>query len=134
MDQTSSQEQAQSPSDSAASSHPLAEAESQSRSTDVAEVSAHPTAAGSGQKAGLSEELLDLFDSIERLQREVDGLQQPQGLPHASSEQPLTTDQVLQCWCLNHSGHVSAKMVLTGASCSSHHIKQAQTWCIPWQS
>lgn len=97
MDQICSQEQAHSPSNTAAPSHPLAEAESQSKPRDVCEVSAHQTAAGSGQKAGLSEELLDLFDSIERLRREVDGLQQPQGLPHASSQQELTTDQVLQC-------------------------------------
>ncbi len=102
MVQTSSQEQAQSPSDSAAPSHPLAEAKRQSRSTNLGEVSAHQTAAGSSHKAGLSEELLDLFDSIERLRREVDALQQPQGLPHVSSQQELTTDQVLQCWCLNH--------------------------------
>ncbi len=97
MDQTSSQEQAQSPSDSAAPSHPLVEAESQSRPKDMVEGSARQTPAGSGRKAGLSEELLDLFDSIERLRREVDGLQQPQGLPHAFSQQELTTDQVLQC-------------------------------------
>jgi len=125
VDQTSSREQAQSPSDSAAPSHPLAEAESQSRPRDVDEVSAHQTAAGSSHKAGLSEELLDLFDSIEHLRREVDGLQQPQGLPHASSQQELITDQVLQCWHLNYSGQRLSKMVLTGASCSSHHIKQA---------
>ena len=97
MDQTSSQEQAQSPSDSTAPSHPLAEAESQSRPRHVGEVSAHQTAAGSSQKARLSEELLDLFDSIERLRGEVDGLQQPHRLPHAASQQELTTDQVLQC-------------------------------------
>ncbi len=109
MDQTSSREQAQSPSDSAAPLHPLAEAESQSRPRDVAQISAHQIAAGSGQRAGLSEELLDLFDSIERLQREVEGLQQPQGLPHASSQQELTTDQVLQFWCLNHSGQRLSK-------------------------
>ncbi|KAL0050998.1 hypothetical protein WJX82_000304 [Trebouxia sp. C0006] len=96
VDQTSSQEQAQSPSDSTAPSHPLAEAESQSRPRHVGEVSAHQTAAGSSQKARLSEELLDLFDSIERLRGEVDGLQQPQGLPHASSQQELTTDQAKQ--------------------------------------
>lgn len=109
MDQTSNQEQTHSPSDSVAPSHPLAEAASQSRPRDVAGVSAHQAAAGSGQKAGLSDELLDLFESIDRLQREVDGLQQPQGLPHASSQQELTTDQVLQCWRLNYSGQRLSK-------------------------
>lgn len=113
VDQTSNQEQTHSPSDSAAPSHPLAEAESQSRPRDVAGVSAHQAAAGSGQKAGLSDELLDLFESIDRLQQEVDGLQQPQGLPHASSQQELTTDQAKQ------SGNGTAKTAVSeGATVS----------------
>ena len=50
---------------------------------------------GSSQVAGLSEELLDLFESIEHLRQEVEGLQQPQGLAHTSGQQELASEQVL---------------------------------------
>ena len=49
----------------------------------------------SSQCTELSEELLDLFDSIERLRQEVVALQQPAGLPQTlSQQQEQTTEQV----------------------------------------
>lgn len=78
-----------------ASSHPLAEAESQSRHEQTPSSASHQPTPGTSQAAGLSEELLDLFESVEHLRQEVEGLQQPQGLAHTSGQQELASEQVL---------------------------------------
>ncbi len=69
---------------SVADLHPLAEAHSWSKSKETS-VTAAGQATGSSRSAGLSEELLDLFESIDHLRQEVEALQEPQGLPHPSS-------------------------------------------------
>ena len=78
-----------------ASSHPLAEADSQSGQQQTPSSASHQPTPGTSQAAGLSEELLDLFESIEHLRQGVEGLQQPQGLAHTSGQQELASEQVL---------------------------------------
>lgn len=84
------------------SQHPLADAASQAKheqtSSDAlasGSVLKDQSASSSRQAVGLSEELIDLFDSIQQLQQEVAALPQPQQIsPAAGAQLGPSRDQV----------------------------------------
>lgn len=82
--------------------HPLADTASQVKPDQTSSEAQASSSAGrdqpssSRQPAGLSDELVDLFGSIQQLQQEVAALPQPQQvLPAAGAQSGLSTDQVL---------------------------------------
>ena len=89
-------------------SHPLAKTASQVKRDQAS--SAHQSSGcvgrdqpgSSRQHVSLSEELLDFFESIQQVQREVSALPQPQDIPStAGTQSGPSSDQVLQS-CFLH--------------------------------
>lgn len=107
--------------------HPLADTASQAKhdrassdalaSGSVAKDQSADSSNSSRQAVGLSQELIDLFDSIQQLQQQVAALLQPQQISPAAGAQPgPSSDQVPLLWSVTP----GAASLCTAASVSTH--------------